>query len=334
MAKICILMTVTPEAWADRRQFYRQAPALADDGHEVIYMASVSEDNIADHFKFSILSEHTRRTVRVTGGLNLFRRIVKIRPAAVQLCSVEQLPLGLTIKAFTGIKVIYDCREDMYHSMLQGRPQLQAWQRYILASCTRLIEYLAARTFDGIITSDPAIYDIHRAMPADRKMIFYNTALVSRFTRNYLPLAQREYDIVLLGGMHRRSGIMVLLEILQILTKQGKKVRTLLIGEPAALDRIVIDRTVRKLGLEDDLDITGIVPHAEVPVLLPKAQIGLVLLLDRPKFRHNIACKAFEYMACGMPVVSSDLPPERLFIREGETGLFFNPGDCRPQGHR
>ena len=77
-----------------------------------------------------------------------------------------------------------------------------------------------------------------------------------------------------------------------------------------------------------DVTVTGWIPYDRVPEMLIEAKIGLVTLLDQPKFRKNIACKAFEYMARGMPCVCSDLPPQRVFIREGENGLFYRPGDA------
>jgi glycosyltransferase involved in cell wall biosynthesis len=33
----------------------------------------------------------------------------------------------------------------------------------------------------------------------------------------------------------------------------------------------------------------------------------------------------FEYWACGLPVIASDLPPIRLFLSDGKNGVFFNP---------
>ena len=68
--------------------------------------------------------------------------------------------------------------------------------------------------------------------------------------------------------------------------------------------------------------------HQQVPKILSTAKIGVIPLPDMPKFRHNIACKGFEYMACGMPVISTDLPPQRLFIKENKTGLYFRSGEA------
>lgn len=325
MAKICFLLTTTP--WSDRRQFFIQAPSLASNGHEVIYMSGAPEETKKDGFIFKRLSKRTRKRARFTGSLNLFRRIKHLDPDAIQLCSVEQLPLGLLIKFLTKIKVIYDCREDMYNSMRYSKEQYPVWMRIILAKCTKLVEYIAAKTFDGFVVSDPALAEIHSAMPKESKMIFLNTALLSMFPQSYQKLDQREYDVVLLGGMTRRSGFIVLLECLNKLLSKGRRVKTLLIGEPDSEMKIMLDKDQQYNQIRELINITGHVDYVQVPSLLAQAKIGLVLLLDMPKFHNNIACKAFEYMACGMPVISSDLPPERFFLRENQTALFFKPSD-------
>jgi glycosyltransferase involved in cell wall biosynthesis len=39
----------------------------------------------------------------------------------------------------------------------------------------------------------------------------------------------------------------------------------------------------------------------------------------------NIPSKMFEYWACGLPVIASDLPPIRQFLLDGKNGIFFQP---------
>jgi glycosyltransferase involved in cell wall biosynthesis len=55
--------------------------------------------------------------------------------------------------------------------------------------------------------------------------------------------------------------------------------------------------------------------------------IGLVPLQAIPKFMKNIPSKMFEYWACGLPVIGSNLPPIRQFLREGQNGMLFCPSD-------
>lgn len=324
MARILFVLTITP--WHDRRPFHRQGPALAAAGHRVLYMAGAPDPGVEHPFEILPLNSSQRRWGRLTGGLNLLPRVWRAKPDVVQLFSLELLPLGIALKLLRRCRVVYDCREDMASAMLEHRDRWPVWLRRILHRSTRFVEGLAARMFDGIVTADPAVAEMHAAMPEARKMVFYNTALLRHFQADYLPLDERPYDVTVLGSMTPRSGIVSVVEALILLAGRGRKVRALLVGEPDPWVRPDLDREIENAGLTDYVEITGLVPHTEVPGLLAKARIGLVPLLDKAKFRRNIACKAFEYMACGMPTVCTDLPPQRIFIHDG-IGTFYPPGD-------
>ena len=62
--------------------------------------------------------------------------------------------------------------------------------------------------------------------------------------------------------------------------------------------------------------------------MLCQARVGVVPLQAIPKFLKNIPTKMFEYWACGLPVVASNLPPIRLFLREGEFGHLVEANDA------
>jgi glycosyltransferase involved in cell wall biosynthesis len=47
------------------------------------------------------------------------------------------------------------------------------------------------------------------------------------------------------------------------------------------------------------------------------------------KFLKNIPSKMFEYWACGLPVIASDLPPIRQFLSPEKNGLLFDPSNAQ-----
>lgn len=325
MARIGLLLTKTP--WSDRRQFHRQGPALVEAGHEVVYVAGMPDEVIEHPFTWEVLSDRERTLARVTGGLNLLGRMRSLRCDLLQLCSLELLPLGLALKVFSGTRIVYDCREDIASALRERRDSFPAFLRTALFKAVRMLEAIAARSFDGILTADPAVWELHVGMPKERKHIFYNTALISQFPETYLPLAEREFDLTVLGSMSSlRSGTHHVLDALGILKERGLSPTLLLIGEPEGEVASAIEERVQEYGLVRQIIQTGRIPHAQVAAQLIRAKVGIVPLQDLPKFRRNIACKAFEYMACGMPSIASDLPPQRLFLHSA-IASFYPCGD-------
>jgi len=113
---------------------------------------------------------------------------------------------------------------------------------------------------------------------------------------------------------------------MRILAEQQRHVRLLLIGyfdNPIA-EKEVRDR-IRGFGLSSSVVIRGRIDHECMAEALSEARIGVCPLQPIPKFMRNIPVKVFEYWACAMPVVASDLPPIRPFFRHAEAGLLCSP---------
>jgi glycosyltransferase involved in cell wall biosynthesis len=77
------------------------------------------------------------------------------------------------------------------------------------------------------------------------------------------------------------------------------------------------------LGLHDRLLIAPRVPHHRVAEYLRAADVGLLLY---PPTRYlsefSSPLKLVEYLACGLPIVATDLPALRELVADGETGIF------------
>jgi len=94
------------------------------------------------------------------------------------------------------------------------------------------------------------------------------------------------------------------------------------------LGRAEIRRRVKLRNLSGQVKLHGRIPYAEVPAWIRSGRIGLVTLQALPKFMKNIPSKMFEYWACGLPVIASDLPPIRQFLSNGKNGLLFDPSSA------
>ncbi len=85
---------------------------------------------------------------------------------------------------------------------------------------------------------------------------------------------------------------------------------------------------IRQAGLTGDFFFSGWLTQAEVARYMSAGDIGLVILPDIVSARGRVTLKEFEYWACGLAVVAPRLPALAEVIEEGETGLFYRPGDA------
>ena len=87
-----------------------------------------------------------------------------------------------------------------------------------------------------------------------------------------------------------------------------------------------------KLGISDAYIFTGPVPYQEVPRYINAADIMVAPYNPsrnelRRKYGIGSPIKIFEYMACGKPVITTELEPITNVVQNGKTGIIVPPGD-------
>lgn len=99
-------------------------------------------------------------------------------------------------------------------------------------------------------------------------------------------------------------------------------------GHPGEPDRARIESLARELGVEGRLEITGLVPPADVARHLERA--SMLVLPNIPSSiseRYTSPLKLFEYLWCARPIVASDLPAIREVLTHDRTAWLVPASD-------
>lgn len=85
----------------------------------------------------------------------------------------------------------------------------------------------------------------------------------------------------------------------------------------------------KKHGVQDRLQVTGWVSYAEMQKYMSQLAIGLVPMVDN-LYNSSLTApmKILDYLSCGIPILSSDLPSAREFVGDNGAGLFYRPSDA------
>ncbi|MGH9895203.1 MAG: glycosyltransferase, partial [bacterium] len=243
---------------------------------------------------------------------------------------LELITLGLALKVLSpGSAVVYDVHED-YPAMMMEKHWLPREVRPLVASAARVAQLAASLCLDGIVTADPGVEADFRAVAGKRKIVYYNFPVLSVFEPRRAEPSVAKADLVYIGGMSERAGTFVLLDALIELAAHGIRPSVRLAGYTdgdvgwQALQKAIQDR-----GLDAEVELRGRMPHSEVPAWIRSGRVGLVTLQPIEKFMKNIPSKMFEYWACGLPVIGSDLPPIARFLADGSNGVLFSPSSPR-----
>jgi glycosyltransferase involved in cell wall biosynthesis len=100
-------------------------------------------------------------------------------------------------------------------------------------------------------------------------------------------------------------------------------------GIPGEADFGRVRALAESLGIADRVELRGHVPQPEVARELARARVVAVpVRRSEMTLRHTSPLKAFEAMAAGRPILASDLPSSREFLRHGENAWLVPPDDA------
>jgi glycosyltransferase involved in cell wall biosynthesis len=305
------------------RSFHREFMPLAAAGIGVRYLAPMKSRPSRDGVDFVALPERKSRLRRILALPALLATLSRQRASLYHFQDPELLPVALALKLIFRKRMVYDAYED-FPSMAANSRSIPRFLRPVAAKIVAAIENLAARSFDGVMTADPFTLRRFAHRGKSKKLVFYNFPNLDFFP----PPRPRVkcFDLVYRGGLSDRAGTFLLLEALRLLALRSKGPRLLLLGyfDDAAAE-IALRERIRTLELESSVEIRGRLAHEDMADALSEASIGICPLQPVPKFQLNIPVKVFEYWACGLPVVASDLPPIRPFFRNSHAGILFCP---------
>ena len=126
--------------------------------------------------------------------------------------------------------------------------------------------------------------------------------------------------ILMVGNFQWCKDHKTLVEAVFLLTKQGYNVELNLVGRGENYLLQANKKRVNKLNLEKVIKFWG------------SRRTDWVFLSQFDIYAFSSLCDTFgiallEAMACGMPVIVSDIPPFMELIKHGECGLYFKTGD-------
>jgi glycosyltransferase involved in cell wall biosynthesis len=135
--------------------------------------------------------------------------------------------------------------------------------------------------------------------------------------------------IAYLGLLEVARGIGELIDAIGLLREQhGGAFRAIVIGGGRDADLFIA--RARSAGLLDSsITFLGLLPHADALNAITAADIGVIPHHATELWNSTIPNKLFDYMAAGLPVISSDTRPCARIIEETKCGAIFHSGDAR-----
>jgi glycosyltransferase involved in cell wall biosynthesis len=323
--KICILTSV--HSAFDTRIFHKQAKTLAGAGYEVTLIAQHSKDEVVNRIRIIALPKSRNRFWRMLGTWRVLRLAFKQKADVYHFHDPELLPTGVLLKLFRKGKIIYDVHENVKWDIIT-KTWLPKTLRRPLSLMYRLTEKFSFPLFDEIIIAEDSYIENYRNR--NNISVIRNYPLLS-YVGGPAEVKTSTPTLVYVGGISEPRGVLELIDSIRLLKPKYEKIVLTLVGQiySKELDE-KIRKSLKKLGLQDNVRLAGKVKHEEIYSILPRYHIGMVILYPEPNFIESLPTKLLEYMATGLPVIASNFPLWNEFVEENNCGLTVDP--LNPEG--
>ncbi|MGK5555311.1 glycosyltransferase family 4 protein [Actinomadura kijaniata] len=310
--RVCVC-TVVHNA-ADARILHRQIRALLDAGHEVTYIAPFR------HSGTEPWPEVTAVDVPRAGGRRRIRAFLAARRALAEhaphadVLLLHDPELLLTLPLVRRRPpTVWDVHEDTAAALVAKtwlpRPLRRAPYPFV-----RWAERIAERRLHLLLAEEgyrPRFRREHPVVP--------NTTRVPL----HAPPPPGADRVVYLGHLTRARGAAEMLEVARLLRPHGVRVEMIGAADPGTAEAL---RAAEREGL---VRWHGYRPNDAALRLVEGSLAGLSLLRDEPNYRHSVPTKIIEYMAHGVPVVSTPLPAAASILDRDGSGLLVPFDDPR-----
>lgn len=320
--RVCVLTSVHPPF--DIRVFHKECKSLARAGYDVTLVATSTEDREVDGVHVRNVPASKSRVERLARTVwRVYRKALATNADIYHFHDPELIPIGLLLRA-QGKAVIYDVHEDLPRCM-PYKPYLPRWAGKSLARIVETVENSASRFFSGVAAATPGIASRFCAVNP-RTVIVNNYPLMQELALlREVPWQSRDMIVAYVGAsITVPRGANEMIEAMGVVPAElGARLE---IAGDASPD--LRERLSKQPGWSTVID-HGVVNRAGVADILSRARVGLVVLHPEPNYVASKPIKMFEYMAAGIPVISSDFPMWRKIVHGCECGICVNPLDAR-----
>ena len=303
----------------DIRIFHKECRSLAAAGFEVVLIARAERDDVIDGVRIRAVRQGaSNRLARMTKTVvDVFRMAWAERGDAYHFHSIEFTPAAIVLKLL-GNRVVFDAHED-FPKMILSKEYLPKPVRAPLAFLTGAVERVGSRLFDGIVAATPSIAG---RFPASKTITIHNYAMADEFEPGEnVPYAERKAQVTYIGGLSEERGLFEMIDAIEIVNRTQPV--TLMLGGPYQPESLRAEAAKRP-GWAHVEDL-GWLNRREVAAVMGSSRTGLLIFLPVPNHIDSNPNKLFEYMASGLPMITSDFTAWAPFVSEIGSGLMVDP---------
>jgi glycosyltransferase involved in cell wall biosynthesis len=207
-----------------------------------------------------------------------------------------------------GVPTVYDLADDVV-AMARESPQLPGLLRPAAGVAAGLAVRRNVAAADHVTCTTESLRE-RFDVPRFKSTVIPNGVDIDQFTPDVTPRTDAgpdtEFVVGYVGTNREWVELECVVEAVARLRENGVDVGVLVVGDEGGLSSV--RERARDLGVEDACAFTGTVPYDEVPSHVAAMDVGTIPFDASATSEHSLPLKLFEYLAVGVPAVSSRLP--------------------------
>lgn len=219
---------------------------------------------------------------------------------------------------------IYDVHENLIED-IKSKQYIPKFLRRSLAFITNVIENFIVAKAKGVITATPYLKNKYLKRNKNvESIINYPEVNIFKSCSEYS--SRTANSVVYVGVINEIRGVF---EVMDAIDYFPDNVRFSVAG-PFTTEKV--KNTFFKHKNINKVDYFGILDRVEIHELLNKSLCGILIGYPVKNALDSIPIKLYEYLACGLPVIISDYPKWKTFIKNNQVGFTVDCFDTKMVG--
>lgn len=318
--KIAHLSSVHPRY--DTRIFLKLCKSLVKQNYKVFFIVA---DGKGNEFKnkisivdIGILS--SGRFSRMTKTVNrIFEKGLELDCDLYHLHDPELIPIGLKLKKL-GKKVIFDVHENIAFQILD-KNYIPRFLRKLIAIIFRIYEINSLKKFDALILAENSY--LKNYISLNKRIEIILNLPDHKLLKNFQKTNRDKMEIFHIGNITNARGFDKIIDALNILKKKIPNFFLHYVGNYTeelinSVDLNDINKNIKFYGQKSLLDGLEYSKNSIV---------GISILKPLKNYQTSYSTKVFEYMAIGLPVITSNFKIYKDIIEKYDCGICVDPNN-------
>ena len=215
----------------------------------------------------------------------------------------------------TGVPNIFTFHASIFS---EGREADYSW---VTTQVFKFANRFTARRADKLVCVSREMIDCARFAGAseDKLILFHNPIDLSLFKNTN---RRRNGNTCLyVGGLRPVKGVEYIIRAVPDVLERLPQTKFILVGDGSS--RKDIEQLITEIGMSESVQLAGRISREKLLAYYQKADVFVMPSLNEPQ-----GIVALEAMACGLPVVGSNVGGIPEMVRDGENGLLVTPGNA------